>query len=59
MTQSLIDVDRASIQRLLAIARKHCKEAATECRDSQPSFVVMYWDGYIRALETVLDMEYE
>lgn len=50
---AMLDVERAAVQRLLGDARH---EASTiDASDVE----YLYWDGYCRALEHVLEMENE
>jgi hypothetical protein len=48
-----IDVSRATIVRLLNYARKHHSECV------ERSYPQVWWEGYIRACEQILDMEWE
>lgn len=54
-----IDVEKQAVRNLLKHAQDNYVEAMAEVRDARTSFVVAYWDGYIRALETILEMESE
>jgi hypothetical protein len=53
-TEPSIDVSRPALIRLLSYARENSSKTA-----SQEHYTRIYWDGYIRALETVLEMEDE
>ena len=55
----VLDVEREAIKRLLVMARRSYDETMAQVNVSKSSYVLAYWDGYIRALETVLDMQYE
>ena len=57
--EDLLVVSRSRLRYLREAAIREFKEAAPECLKSRSSSVMMHWDGYIRALETVLDMESE
>lgn len=48
-----IDVSRASVVRLLKYAKRYHQEAV------ERSYAQIWWEGYIRACEQILDMEYE
>ena len=48
-----IDVSRESIVRLLSYGRKHHAETV------ERSFAQVWWEGYIRCCEQILDMEHE
>lgn len=50
-----IDVSRDAIKRCLIDAYKRCQTA----EDEGARCVSSYWNGYIRALQHVLEMEHE
>lgn len=50
-----IDVPKAAVERLLAISRSHCDKAY----EDNAMWAQVYWDGYCRALEHVIEMEGE
>jgi hypothetical protein len=48
-----LDVDKKAIQRLMDAAQEQSKQAV----ENGSQWAVTYWDGYIRGLEHVLEME--
>ena len=50
-----IDVSRDAIKRCLIDAYKRCQAA----EDEGARCISSYWNGYIRALQHVLEMEHE
>lgn len=48
-----IEVSRASVVRLLRYAKRYHQEAV------ERSYAQIWWEGYIRACEQILDMEHE
>jgi hypothetical protein len=53
--QTVIDVERAAVVRLLSMAKQRCAEAEEE----GANYVSTWWGGYVRALEEILGMEME
>lgn len=50
-----IDVDRASIVRLVKFARDQSKQ----CDEQSLGVSATYWDGYVAGLQEVLRMEHQ
>lgn len=48
-----IEVSRAAVVRMLKYANRYHKEAV------ERSYAQIWWEGYIRACEQILDMEHE
>lgn len=53
-TEPAIDVSRPALIRLLSYARENSRNT-----EEKEHYARIYWDGYIRALETVFEMEEE
>jgi hypothetical protein len=53
-TEPSIDVSRPALIRLLCYARENSRQTT-----ANEHYTRTFWDGYIRALETILEMEDE
>ncbi len=51
------DVRKSSIKSLLSWAHHRYLSAIAECRGQDRDFQAMYWDGYKKAIEEILEME--
>lgn len=49
-----LDVERSAVVRLIETAKQRCQQA-----EEAESFAAPWWQGYLRALEQVLEMEDE
>lgn len=52
-----LDVRKSSIKSLMNWARHRQMSAIAEFRGQDRDFQAMYWDGYIKAIEEILEME--